>query len=114
MRQPVPMKEACERIFEICEQYKVPITQYKENNIPDGIMDNDDDYISISSISRQINFNSNDEAAGYFVQYLPRLRGATTLTEEEFDDLLNLGKRIQDCIKELNEYLNTIIIIEVE
>ena len=110
MRKQVSMKEACERIFEICEHYKVPVTQYRENDIPDG-RQNSEDRISIN---RQMSFNFNDDAAGYYVQYLPWLRSMTTLTEEEFDDLLNLGKRIQDCVKELNEYLNTIIITEVE
>ena len=33
MRRQISMQEANDKIFEICDQYKVPIVQYKENDI---------------------------------------------------------------------------------
>ena len=38
----------------------------------------------------------------------------TTLDEEEFNDLLIHGKHVQDCVRDLNEFLNSVLIIEKE
>lgn len=108
MRKQISMQEANNKIFEICNQYKVPIVQYKENDIPEGRQNSDD----IISIRRQIKFNFDQDVPGYFVCYLPWIRCMTTLYEEEFNELLIHGKHVQDCIKDLNEFLNNVLIIE--
>ena len=110
MRRQISMQEANDKIFEICDQYKVPIVQYKENDIPDGRQNSDD----IISINRQMGFNFDQDAPGYFVYDLPWVRCMTTLDEEEFNDLLIHGKHVQDCVRDLNEFLNSVLIIEKE
>ena len=110
MKKTISMAEANARIIEICSQYHVPITQYRENDLPDGRQTSED----IISINKQGGFNFNDDTPGYFAYYLPWIRSMTTLSEEEFDELLIHGKRVQECVKELNEYLADKLITEIE
>lgn len=110
MKESISMSEAIERITEICEHYKVPITQYKENDLPDGRQGSDD----IISINRQMGYNFDQDKPGYFARYLPWIRSMTTLEPEEFDQLLQHGKNVRDCIEELNDYLANKLITEIE
>ena len=108
MKKIISMQEAIDKITEICNYYKIPIIQYKENDLPDGRQGSND----IISINRQIGYNFEDDNPGYFAHYLPWIRSMTTLSEEEFDEILRQGKRVQECVHELNEYLNNTLIKE--
>lgn len=105
MRKQMSMQEATDMIYEICNCYDVPLSQSRQN-IPEGRQGSDD----IISIIYQLHFNPDE--LGYFVQYSPWVRSMTTLTTQEFEELLIHGKKVLDCVNELNDFLNGIVIVE--
>ena len=110
MRKTIPMKEAVDNILTICDHYMIDIIQYKENDIPDGKQDSGHHF----TIKRNQSFNFEGDNPGLIIYYRPWIRGTEELSVEGFRNHLNYGKRICDCVDELNEYLKDKLVLEEE
>ena len=103
-------REALQKIKEICEAHKVPIVFYSEDDFPDGAQGSDN-VISISK--KDIHFKYDGDEAYWVVKYQPWIRVMpSNLDLESFDTILAQGKRVRDCVAEINFFFENKKVVE--
>ena len=96
------MKDALEKIKEICESFSVPIVFYNENDFPDG-RQTTEDVISISKSGITTKFEP--DYVYFEVKYFPWIRVMPRDLElEDFDKILDQGKRVRNCVSQINDF----------
>ena len=102
--------EALQKIKEICDSYKVPITFYSDDDFPDGAQGSDD----VISISRKdTHFKYDDDEAYWVVKYQPWIRVMpSNLDLESFDAILAQGKQVRECVAEINNFFENVKVVE--
>ena len=103
-------KEALNKIREICEVYKVPITFYDDGGFPDGAQGSE----NVVSINRKnTKWVSDGDEVYWHVEYQPWIRVIPNdLTVEKFDEILTQGEKVRECVIELNEFFENKKVIE--